>query len=92
MQGMTEDPEVVRVSRDVPITVSGYPGREVEFITDDGGTNLARLVVTDRRVYIVIGGGRFVKSGNANIRRFVGSFKVTSADPIPNLVPPTRRN
>jgi hypothetical protein len=89
VQEMTKDPEVVRVSRDVPITVSGHPGREVEFITDDGGTYLARLVVADRKVYIVIGGGRFVKSGNANIRRFVDSFQVTSANPAPNA-PPTR--
>jgi hypothetical protein len=75
---MQRGPEIKRTVREVPITVSGYPGREVEFIGDDGGWYLARLVVTERRAFIVLGGGRFVKADNPNIRRFVESFKVTT--------------
>jgi hypothetical protein len=89
VQALSTNPES-RVLRDTPITVSGFPGREVEFAETDGGTNLARVVLADRRVYVVMGGGRFVKTGNPNIRRFVDSFKVNNTNPFPNGVPPTR--
>jgi hypothetical protein len=83
VRGMAADPEVRRVARDVPVVVSGFPGREVEFEGTDGGSYLARVVIADQRVFVVIGGGRFVRPGNANIRRFVESFQVTD----PNLKP-----
>jgi hypothetical protein len=74
---MASDPDVRRVVRDVPVTVSGFPGREVEFEGTDGGNYVARIVIADRRVFVAIAGGRFVRPNNANIRRFLDSFKVT---------------
>jgi DNA-directed RNA polymerase subunit RPC12/RpoP len=71
------DPEcrLVRAGR---VTVSGFPAREVEFVAD-GGTYLGRFVLADRRIYVVIAGGRFVRPDSANVRRFLDSFAVTGA-------------
>ena len=77
VRGMRTDGDVKRVVREEKITVSGFPAREVEFLATDGGTYTARVIVADTRLYIVIGGGRFVRPGNANVRRFLDSFKVT---------------
>ena len=38
---------------------------------------MGRIVVAGSRLYVAVGGGRFVRPGNANIRRFVDSFQVT---------------
>jgi hypothetical protein len=74
---MKADGDVKRVVREQKLAVSGFPAREVEFLGNDGGTYIARVVIADTRLYIVVGGGRFVRPGNANIRRFIDSFKVT---------------
>lgn len=70
-------PECRRVVRNEPVTVSGFPARELEVVGKDGGTYMLRLVVADSRYYMAIGGGRTVRAGNANIRRFLNSFEVT---------------
>jgi hypothetical protein len=77
VKAMETDPEVRRVVRDVPITVSDFAGREVEYVATDGGTYIGRFVIADSRLYGVVGGGRFVHPGNANVRRFLDSFAVT---------------
>ncbi len=77
VRAMETDHEVRRVVRKERITVSGFPGREVEFVGTDGGTYLARVVIADRLLYVAIAGGRFVGPGNANIRRFLDSFQLT---------------
>lgn len=74
---ITKDSEVKRVLRDEAITVSGFPGREFEFEGEDGGFYAGRVVIANRRAFVALGGGRFVKRDNANIRRFVNSFKIT---------------
>jgi hypothetical protein len=73
---MRADPEA-RVVREDRVKVSGFPGREVESLYSDGGTYVTRFVVADRRFYVLITGGRFVRPGNANVRRFLDSFEVT---------------
>jgi hypothetical protein len=70
------DPEC-RLLRADPVTVSGFPGREVEFVADDGGTYVARFLIADRTFYVITAGGRFAHPGNANVRRFIDSFEVT---------------
>ena len=70
-------PECRRIVRNERLTVSGFPARELELVGKDGGTYMVRIVVADSRYYIVIGGGRSVRPGNENIRRFLNSFEVT---------------
>lgn len=77
VNSMSTAPEVRRVVRNEAITVSGFPGREVEYVATDGGSYFARVVIADRKLYVLVGGGRFVRPGNANIRRFLDSFAVT---------------
>lgn len=74
---LQNEPNVKRMVRNERITVSGFPGRELEYVCSDGGTHFARVVISDRRAYIVIGGGPSVRPGNANIRRFLDTFSIT---------------
>jgi hypothetical protein len=76
-RGVEEEPEVQRIVRKQAITVSGFPGLEIEYVATDGGTYIGRFIVADSRLYALVGGGRFVHPGNANIRRFLDSFVVT---------------
>jgi len=76
IQGIEADPEVRAIVRKVPVTISGFPAREVEYVGTDGGTYVARFVIAGNRFYRVVGGGRFVKPGNDNVRRFLDSFEV----------------
>jgi hypothetical protein len=79
IRGMQTSGEVKRLVRNEKTTVSGFPAREFEFRSHDGGTYFGRIVVTDKRLYVVIGGGIFARSGNTSVRRFVNSFQVTEA-------------
>ena len=76
VKAMRSEPDVQSVLSEKDITVGGFTGREIEFAAG-GGWYAARVVVADTRIYIVIGGGRFAKPGNANVRRFLDSFQVT---------------
>lgn len=78
---MQADPEIKRVVRNERITVSGFPAREIEYVYEDNGTYIGRMVITDRFLYTAVGGGRFVRPGNANVRRFLNSFEVTDKAP-----------
>lgn len=78
VKALETETEVRSVVRKDPITVSGFPGREVEYVASDGGTYVARLVIAENRFYRAVGGGRFVSPNNANIRRFLDSFAVTN--------------
>lgn len=75
---MKADPEISRVVRTDPITVSGAPAREIEYVYGDGGTYVGRVIVADRRLYVLVAGGRFARPANANARRFLDSFKLTA--------------
>jgi hypothetical protein len=87
-QGVEQEPEVRRIVRKETITVSGFHGREIEYVATDGGTYIGRFIVADSRLYALVGGGRFVHPGNVNVRRFLDSFAVTD----PKLRPgPARR-
>jgi hypothetical protein len=44
-------------------------------------------VVADSRLYSVIGGGQFIKSGNANIRRFLDVIEATNSARLPQQPP-----
>jgi hypothetical protein len=68
--------DVARVARNEPLTVSGFPAREVEVLMKGGGTVVTRVVLADSRLYVVTAGGRSVRSGNARVRRFLDSFEV----------------
>lgn len=65
-----------RVISEKPITVSGFRGREVELRIGEQ-RRLARIVLTPRRIYTVIAGGPFTDPDDANVRRFIDSFKIT---------------
>ncbi len=79
VRGMETQGEVRRVVRQENIKVSGFPGREIEFVGKDGGTYLSRVIVADSKLYVLVAGGRFTRPGNASIRRFMNSFKITDA-------------
>jgi hypothetical protein len=73
-----EPPARIRSSKNV--TVSGYPGRELEI--DAGGQHLlARVVVTRTRLYTVISGGPLTAANEPRVRRFVESFMLTNPRP-----------
>lgn len=76
-RGIEEEPEVRRIVRKEAISVSGFPGMEIEYLATDGGTYIGRFIVADSRLFALVGGGRFVNPGNANVRRFLNSFAVT---------------
>ena len=86
-RGIEREPEVQRIVSKKPITVSGFPGIEIEYVARDGGNYVARVIVADQRMYALVGGGRFVGPGNANVRRFLDSFAVTNARLQPKLPP-----
>jgi predicted Zn finger-like uncharacterized protein len=67
----------IQVLRDQPITVAGFPGHEVEFVAGNGGTYVLRLVIADHRLYRLVAGGKSVRSGDENVRRFLDSFEIT---------------
>jgi hypothetical protein len=83
---MQSERDFRRMIRNDRILISGFPARDLEFLATDGGTYGARLIVADSRYYALVGGGRFSRAGNANVRRFLTSFKVTD----PKLLQPPR--
>ena len=83
VQEMKNDRNIKRVVRNERVTVSGFPGREVEYLYEDNGTYVGRIIISNRRLYIVVAGGRLVSPGNANVRRFLDSFEITDAAPQP---------
>jgi hypothetical protein len=85
VKGIEQESEVRTMVRKEPLQVSGFPAREIEYVGKDGGTCVGRIVVAGSRLYVVVGGGRFVRPGNANIRRFVDSFEVTGQDIRPQI-------
>jgi predicted Zn finger-like uncharacterized protein len=87
VNGIKEEPVVRALVRQEPVVVSGFAGREIEYVATDGGTYICRVVVADSRLYSVIGGGRFARPGNANIRRFLDSFEVITAARLPQQPP-----
>ncbi len=78
---LEKDKEVLILHKE-PITVNGFPGREVEFRSTDGGVYVARFIIADTRIYTLLGGGQYAKQNNPNVRRFLDSFEITD----PNLV------
>ena len=67
---------VVRASK--AVTVSGFPGREVE-LQVDGQKLLARVVVANTKLYTVVAGGPLAGgSGAERVRRFIDSFKLNA--------------
>ena len=68
---------VRRVIRADPITVSGFPAREVEVEMDDGSVGAARIVMAETRIYRVTAGGQSSEPVNERVRRFLDSFEVT---------------
>lgn len=87
---LESDPDCRRMIRNEPIEVSGFKAHEFEFVGQDGGTRVGRLIVADSRFYVVVAGGRFVRPGNLNVRRFLDSFEVT--DPKLRLALPHKVN
>jgi predicted Zn finger-like uncharacterized protein len=81
VKGIRNEPDIRQVVRNEQLTVSGFAGREVEYLYSDGGTYVARIVITPQRLYIAVAGGRFVRPGNTNVRRFLDSFEVTDKGP-----------
>jgi hypothetical protein len=77
--GMKEATPGARVLRSDPVTVSGFPGREVVVDAPGEGVAVGRVVVAETRLYIAITGGRFADPGGERARRFLDSFEITDA-------------
>ena len=77
VNAMKTDGEVRAVLGQKDIIVGGFPAREVEFSAKSGGWFVARVIIADGRVYVLVAGGRFARSGNENARRFLDSFEIT---------------
>jgi hypothetical protein len=76
VQGMTQDGDT-RVLSQKDVTVSGCAARELELRERSGGWFMARVIIADSRVYVLVAGGRFAQPGNENVRRFLDSFEIT---------------
>jgi hypothetical protein len=84
--GMKADPENqgIGIIREQPMTVAGYPAREVVFTHPDGGTNVCRVVVAGSHQYILGVSGPLMKpDGNERSERFFDSFQVTAQPVVP---------
>jgi predicted Zn finger-like uncharacterized protein len=66
-----------RVVRQAPVTVSGFPGREVVIDAPGHGTAVGRVVLAESRLYVVVSGGRFADPDGVRARRFLDSFEIT---------------
>ena len=89
VRGFQTDTPGTRVVRDTRVTVSGHPGREVVFTHASEGTWIARMVVANNRLYILIAGGVGMSTdGNTRVRRFLDSFVVTNHVAPPQNEPP----
>ena len=67
-----------RVLSNIPVPVSGLPGREVVLAHPDDGIQFCRIVLADTRLYvIVVGGPQITRDGNERVRRFLDSFAIT---------------
>ncbi|MBY0457498.1 MAG: hypothetical protein K2V38_09195, partial [Gemmataceae bacterium] len=77
VEGIRAGQDVASVVGSRDVSVGPFPAREVEYTTHDGALFVARVVVAEGRVYVVVAGGQFTKAGNANVRRFLDSFEVT---------------
>lgn len=69
------EPEV-KILTSRPVTVSGFPARELD-LEVEGQRRLARIVVARTRVYTIYAGGPFTEPGEPRVRRFLDSFQVT---------------
>jgi hypothetical protein len=70
--------EAEQFAENKPITVGGFSGREISFQAKTGW-HVARVVVADTRVYIVLGGGGMAQPGDPDLQRFLDSFEITDA-------------
>lgn len=75
--GMLEAAPGGRVVRQGPVTVSGFPGREVVIDAPGQGVAVGRVVVAETRLFIAVSGGRMGDPGGDRARRFLDSFEVT---------------
>ncbi len=62
------------------ITVGGFSGREITFQSRKYGWHAARVVIADKRVYILLAGGGVALPGDPMVRRFLGSFEITEPE------------
>jgi hypothetical protein len=75
VNAIKEEPVVRTLVRQVPVMLSGFAGHEIEYVATDSRTYICRVIAAYSRLYPKIGGGRFIKLGNANIRRFLDSMR-----------------
>jgi hypothetical protein len=89
VNGIKEEPLVRTLARQEPVVVSGFTDTRSCMGQPIVGLTSAGSWVADSRLDSEIGGGRFIKPANANIRRFLDSLEVT----IPTRYPyqPPRR-
>jgi hypothetical protein len=67
-----------QIAQTKEITIAGFPGREIAFQAKTGW-HMARVVVADTRVYIVLAGGGMAQPGDPDLQRFLDSFEITDA-------------
>ncbi|QJW95662.1 hypothetical protein [Frigoriglobus tundricola] len=63
-----------------PITVNGFPGREVTLQTRKYGWHAVRVIVADTRLYILFAGGGVALPGDPMVYRFLNSFEITEPE------------
>jgi hypothetical protein len=57
--------------------VSGFPARDFKFRDKKGGRHVARLVVADDRIYLLMVSGRFSEPAREHVKHFFDSFEIT---------------
>jgi hypothetical protein len=59
------------------IEAANFPAREFQFRDKSGNQHVARLILADRRFYLLEVSGRFVEPDRDNVQRFFDSFEIT---------------
>ena len=78
VKGIRRDQGDVKIESTKPLTVSGFPARELVLSHPEEGKSVWRIVVADTRLYLVFAGGRnVIPENNERIRRFIDSFQIT---------------
>ncbi|MCE9562661.1 MAG: hypothetical protein K8U57_11500 [Planctomycetes bacterium] len=60
-----------------PFKVSGFPARDMVITSVGDGVYVARVVVADSRIFVLVAGGPSATAEHADVRRFLDSFTIT---------------
>lgn len=77
VQGLRGGHAMAEVLQETPVKVSGFPAKELVISYPEGVICVARVVIADTRMYVVVAGGHKGSADNPRFRRFLDSFEVT---------------